>query len=267
MKPVINFIFNTGHRCYSQDFLKKFELRKMSSPFDNLIIDFETTLKIINNKFVDFLDDIVLINNTTKHLELFYKKNTSEIDKRFNELLENDTIGYMSYNYNPFYIRINQNYLDVKLTDNFYNWNTICCFIHPNILDENIYNSIKNRFERFNTIMNKYNETTTLFHITRINNCENITNYTNNIIELKKRYNINCFLIIIINCDNIEDSHYYNETEKCLFIIKNVENYETQYTKYDLDNEVKHLNYEKEFNVILNHFTLNLIEKTELMLS
>ena len=51
------------------------------------------------------------------------------------------------------------------------------------------------------------------------------------------------------------------------FIIKNVENYETQYTKYNLDNEVKHLNYEKEFNVILNHFTLNLIEKTDLMLS
>ena len=265
MKPVINFIFSIGHRCYAQDFLKKYDLKKMSSPFENLIIDFETSLKIINNKFDDFLDDIVLINNGTKHLELFYKKNTIEIDKKFHELLENDTIGYMRHNYNPFYIRINQNYLDVKLHENFYNWNTICCFRHPNILDANVYNSIKNRYNRFNNIMNKYNETSALFYITRINTCDNITNYINNIIELKKKYNITCFIIIIINCDNIEDSHYYNETEKCLFIIKKVENYETQYTKYEIDNEVKYLNYENEFNIILNYFTLQLIEKNEII--
>ncbi len=63
--------------------------------------------------------------------------------------------------------------------------------------------------------------------------------------------------IITINCDNIEDSEYYNEVDKCLFIIKKVENYETQYSKYQTDNN---LNYVKQFNIILKYFTLNLIE-------
>ena len=50
MKPIINFIFSIGYRCYSPDFLNTFNLIKMSSPFDYLFIDFETSLKIINNK-------------------------------------------------------------------------------------------------------------------------------------------------------------------------------------------------------------------------
>ena len=188
MTPIINFIFSIGYRCYSPGFLNNFKLRKMSSPFDYLFIDFETSLKIINNNFEDYLYDIILFNKNNKHIELFYKKNTTKIN-------------------------------------------------------------------------NKYNETTTLFHITKIINCENIVDYMNNIVELKIKYSIKCFIIIIINCDNIEDSEYYNEVDKCLFIIKKVENYETQYTKYQTDNN---LNYEKEFNIISKYFTLNLIDKNDI---
>ena len=257
MKPIINFIFSIGYRCYSTDFLNNFKLRKMSSPFDYLLIDFETSLKIINNNFDDYLYDIILINKNNKHIELFYKKNTTEINNKFIELLENN-IGYMAHNYNDKKILFNQNYLDVnKLNDNLFNWNTICCFFHHNILDSNIHTTIKKRCERFNNIINKYNETTTLFHITKIINCKNIIDYMNNILELKIKYSIKCFMIIIINCDNIKDSEYYNEVNKCLFIIKQVENYETQYTKYQSDNN---LNYEKEFNIISKYFTFNLIE-------
>jgi len=261
MKPIINFIFSIGYRCYSTDLLETYKLRKMSSPFDYLFINFETSLKIINNNFEDFLYDIILFNKNTKSIELFYKKNTNEINKQFYELLENN-IGYMAHNYNGSKLLFNQNYLDDnKLMDNLYNWNTICCFMHHNILDNHIYNSIKKRCERFNNIINKYSETTALFYITKIIHCENIVDYMNNILELKKRYDIKCFIIIIINCDNIADNNYYNEQDKCLFIIKNVENYETQYSKYETDNN---LNYEKEFNVISNHFTFNLIEKNDI---
>ena len=45
MKPIINFIFSIGYRCYSSEFLNNFKLKKMSSPFDYLFIDFETSLK------------------------------------------------------------------------------------------------------------------------------------------------------------------------------------------------------------------------------
>ena len=261
MKPIINFIFSIGYRCYSSDFLSNFKLRKMSSPFDYLFIDFETSLKIINNNFDDYLYDIILFNKNNKHIELFYKKNTTEINNKFNELLENN-IGYMAHNYNGANLLFNQNYLDDnKLNDNLYNWNTICIFLHHNILDSNIYNSIKNRCERFTNIINKYNETTALFYITKIINCKNIVEYMNNILELKKQNDIKCLIIIIINCDNIEDSEYYNEVDKCLFIIKKVENYETQYTKYQRDNN---FSYEKEYNIILKYFTLNLIEKNDI---
>jgi hypothetical protein len=261
MKTIINFIFSIGYRCYSPDFLSNFKLRKMSSPFDYLFIDLETSLKIINNNFDDYLNDIILYNKNTQHIELFYKKNTTEINNKFYELLQNN-IGYMAHDYSGGNLLFNQNYLDDnKLNDNLYNWNTICNFLHHNILDSNTYNSIKKRCERFNNIINKYNETTALFYITKIINCENIVEYMNNIVELKIKYSIKCFIIIIINCDNIEDNEYYNEVDKCLFIIKKVENYETQYTKYQTDNN---FNYEKEFNIISKYFTLNLIEKNDI---
>jgi hypothetical protein len=99
MKPVINFIFSIGYRCYSVVFLDTFKLRKMSGPFDYLFIDFETSLKIINNNFDDYLHDIILFNKNTQKIELFYKKNTTEINQKFCELLENN-IGYMGHNYN-----------------------------------------------------------------------------------------------------------------------------------------------------------------------
>jgi hypothetical protein len=261
MKPIINFMFSIGYRCYSQYFLDNFKLRKMSSPFDCIFIDIETSLKIINNNFDNYLHDIILFNKNRQHIELFYKKNTTEINNKFYELLENN-VGYMADDYNDRLILFNQNYLDDnKLNDNLYNWNTICSFIHHDLLDSNIYNSIKNRYERFNNIINKYNETTALFYITKIINCENILEYMNNILKLKKKNNINCLIIIIINCDNIEDNEYYNNVDKCLFIIKKVENYETQFNKYKTDNN---LNYEKEFNVISKYFNLKLIEISDI---
>jgi len=261
MKPIVNFVFSIGHRCNSVDFLNDHKLRKMSSPFDYLYIDLETSLQIINNKFDDFLSDIILFNKNTRQIELFYKKNTNEINTKLYDLIENN-IGYMAHNYNNVNLLFNQNYLDEdKLNDNLYNWNKICIFLHHYILDDNIYNSLKNRCQRFNSIINKYNETTALFYITKIINRENILDYINNVVDVKNKNNINCFIIIIINCDNVNDNHFYNKADKCLFIIKKVENYESQYLKYQIDNN---LNYEKEFNIILDHFTFNLIEKNKI---
>jgi hypothetical protein len=244
----INFIFSIGFRCYSTDFLNKFKLRKFSGPFDYLFIDLETSFKIINDKFDNYLCDIILFNKNLKKIELFYKKNTIDIDK-------------MAYNHNHDNLIFNQNYLYNKLNKNLYEWETICSFHHHNILDNNIYNSIKQRCERFNNILDKYNETTALFYITKIVNYINIVDYMNKIIELKQKYCIKCFVIIIINCDNIEDDNYFNENNKCLFIIKKVANYENQLSKNQVDNN---LDYKNEFDIILKYFTVNLIEKTNI---
>jgi hypothetical protein len=72
--PIINFILSIGRRCYSTDFLDRFKLRKMSSPFDYIFIDFETSLKIISNNFDDYLHDIIAVNKNKQQIELFYKK-------------------------------------------------------------------------------------------------------------------------------------------------------------------------------------------------
>ena len=153
MKPIINFIFSIGYRCYSTEFLNKFKLRKMSGPFDYLFIDFETSLKIINNNFDDYLYDIISFNKNTKNIELFYKKNTNKIKKNVYELLVND-IGYMADNYNGNNLLFNQNYLDDnKLNDNLYNWNTICCFHHHNILNSNNMPAYKGQILIYNRLI------------------------------------------------------------------------------------------------------------------
>jgi len=263
MKLIINFVFSIGYRCYSPEFLNIFQLRKMSSPFDYLIIDFETSLKIINNKFNDYLHDIILFNKNNQKIELFYKKNTKDVDNKFYKLLENN-IGYMIQNYNDDNLLFNQNYIDNdKLNDNLYMWNAICCFQHHDLLNNDIYNSLKKRCERFNYIINKYNKTTALFYITRVVNCENIVDYMNRIIEIKKQNNIECFIIMIINSDNAEENVYYNEMEKFLFLIKKVESYDIQFSKYQSDNE-NNINYKNEFNIIADYFTFDLIEKNDM---
>ena len=258
MKSIINFIFSIGYRCYSSEFLTHFKLRKMSGPFDFIFIDIESALNIINNNFDNYLFDIISFNKNTRNVELFYKKNTNEINNKYYELLENN-IGYMAHDYSGINLILNQNYIDnCKLSNNLYNWDKICCFLHQDILDNYIYNLIKKRCERFNLIYNKYNNTTVLLYITQIVNSNNIEDYMNLIIELKKKNNINCFIIMIINSDNLEETHYFNEIERCLFIIKKVENYDIQYLKYQTDNN---LNYEKELNIILKYFEFNLFEK------
>ena len=264
LKRDLTCIFCIGRRCNSIDFLNQFKLRKFSGPFDHLMIDFETSLQIINTKFENFLYDIITFNKNQKKIELLYKKHTTEINNKFYELLEND-LGYMGNNYNNSTEIFNQNFLDeTKLDKNMYNWNKICSFHHHNLADNNVYNIVKNRVDRFNYAFQKYNSTTSLFFITKIVACETILHYMNEIIELKLKYGRQCFIIVIMPSDNGVDNHYYNESNKCLFIVKKVENYNHQYYHYRTDNDTSKVNYENEYNIIIKYFNLNLIEKNEL---
>ena len=149
------------------------------------------------------------------------------------------------------------------MNSNLYFWKGICSFNHHNILDKDIYDTIKKRYERFIKILNTYTETTALFHITQIINVNSVLKYIERLIELKKSYDIKCFLIVIICCDTINRNFFYNKLEdKCLFIIKNVENYKTQCLKYNLENALEYYNYDNDFKILSDHFTFDLIEKT-----
>lgn len=261
MKPTIQYISSIGHRCYSVDFLHKYGLRKCSSPFDHLMIDIESAFQLIQNKFANFLTDIVVIDksNSSNKIKIGYPQDTNEYNPVFHILLEN-TFGYMKHNYVQ--TLINQNFIDKSVSTNLYDWNRICIFHHHNIIDDiNIYNQIKNRYERFLYITCKYSDNMALFHITRIVNVTDIEQYIQNIITMKHKYQIPYYLIMIICTDCISSQHFYFEKDRCLFIIKNVENYETQLHKYETENNISHHNYDQEYKIITDHFDFILLEK------
>ena len=275
MKPTINFIFNIGHRCFSPDFLETYKLRKIQSPFDFVFIDYESALKAIATKFADYLYDIVFFNKNAEQIVLYNTKNTADantvINPKFYELLKQN-VGYMAHDYNGNNLFINQNYLDAAAADttelagNTYNWNTICMFLHHNVLDPTVNNVITKVCETFNYIIDKYCETTALLYITKIITCDNISigDYMNYILQIKKKYDIKCYIIVIFACDNIENTdtrEYYYEEEKTLFILKKVDNYETQYAEYGLDTL---LDYENEYNVITKYFDIELTEPNDI---
>ena len=273
MKPTLNFIFNIGHRCFSPDFLDTYKLRKIQSPFDFVFIDYESALKAIATKFADYLYDIVFFNKNAEQIVLYNAKNTADanpiINPKFYELLKQD-VGYMAHDYNDNNLFINQNYLDTataatttELSGNTYNWNTICMFLHHNVLDPTVNNVITKVCEKFNYIIDKYCETTALIYITKIITCDNngIGDYMNNMLQKKREHNIKCYIIVIVACDNIENAQHFFEEDKTLFIVKKVDDYDTQYAEYGLDTI---LNYENEFNVITKYFDVQLIEPNDI---
>lgn len=259
-KSILNCVLSIGYRCYSAEFLKHYHLRKFSSPFDYTCIDMETCFKAIQNNYDDFLNDIVVMYRNRQSIELLYPKKTKNVKQNIVELLEND-IGYMADNYNNIGLVMNQNYIDdTKLSGNLYDWSHICLFLHHAIQLEDIYQKLKMRCQRSQRIMQKYGETSCLFFISKIVNCSNIIDYMNEIIRLKQKYKIVSFLTMIICCDNLEDTHFYNESNKCLFIIKKVEDYETQYSRYRTDNNY---GYDKEYNIMSQYFDFQLLEINE----
>ena len=249
-KHTINCIFSVGADSNSGNFLTTFNLRKLKSPLDFIYVDFETAMRLISEQFENYLSDIVLFNKNAKRVELFYVKGTNKINDKFYSLLKNDNIHHMKTNHNKNNLLFNQNYLDGSNDENFANWESMCIFYNNDILNETIYNSMKGTIKTFNTTFHKYNETTCLFFITKLIN--NYHNYIDKLIHIKKKYNIHCFMIIIINCDNINDHYIYDEENKSLFIIKKIE------TKWHT------INYTNEYNIILKYFNFSLIEKDKI---
>lgn len=247
----INFIFSIGYRCYSPDFLKKYNIRNISGPFDYLFIDIETVFENIYNNFEYFLKDIVLINKKNNIANIYYSN--SNIHNKIIHFKNNLNIGYMRDNYNNLNILFNQNFLN-NTPNNLYNWDRICIFHHHNILEKHIYNKIKQRIQIFKNIYIQKKNKLCLFYITKIIEETNLSLYKKNILLLKQKYNINCYIIIIICSDKHNDSYIFEND--ILYIIKKVDNYYTQYnTYYGTDNN---LDYQNEFSIINKFFNMNL---------
>jgi len=79
--------------------------------------------------------------------------------------------------------------------------------------------------------------------------------YCSNIYNLKKKYNINCYIIIIICSDKLDDDYIFENN--ILYIIKKVNDYNYQYHNNGTDNN---FNYDKEYNIINKIFNMKLLE-------
>lgn len=243
----ITHIFSIGYRCTSAKFLQKYNLRKISGPFDYMFIDIETCFQNINNNFDDYFNDILHFNLKSQINKNLYQKN--KLNNICNDLLNYSNIFYMSHNYNDKNIYINLNFMD-NVINNLYDWNKICVYIHHDINDEEIYNNLIKRSMRFMDIYNNKKSNVCLFHITKI--MENITfeEYKKYIFDLKLKYKISAYIIIIFCSPLINEINLFENN--ILFISKTVPNYNFQ-IKNQLGTD-NNYDYEKEKNIIFNYF-------------
>ena len=215
-KIIIKYIYSIGFRCNSVDFLKHYKLRNHSGPFDNIVIDIESSFENISKQFQYFIKDIVLIDKVNNKISLHLSN--SSINKLLLDLNNNNKmLYYMNHEWNRYNLRINQNFINY-INNNLYFWDRICLFLHHNIIDDNIKNKLDNRCHIFNKIYQIYNNLLVLFHITKIITINDLNIYKNYIFNLQKKYNINCYIIIIVCSDRLNETHCFENN--ILFIVK-----------------------------------------------
>ena len=250
----INFIFSIGFRCNSCDFLKKYDIRPVSGPFDYLFVDIETAFENICNGFENFLKDIVHVNKSKNINEIYY---SNEIVCKKILDLSND-VRYMGHNYHDYDLLINQNFIDNN-DSNLYDWKRILLFLHHDITNQEAYESIYKRIQRFKKIYNERCENVCLFYITRIIEI-NFEIYKEKIKNLKKKYKINCYIVIIFCSHNVQQECYLLE-DNILFITKKVRSYKKQ--KIGTDNN--NLNFNKEYITMIKAFNIELMSYKEIV--
>jgi hypothetical protein len=221
----IHFIFTMGFSCESPNYLKRYDLRKMSGPFDYMYIDFHTALKVIDSNFEDYLSDIVVCNKHYQNNYLQHKKNTEKPHARFAPFITRDFVGYRTDYYWDVDLLINQNYIEEpELSGNLYDWKDICIFFHHNIVNADTRAKIHMRCQRFMNLYKKDPKNMFLFHVTKpLDPTIDTEEYVSSLIGLKKQYNISSYMVIYIILDKSEQ-HDDGETrevfkEDCLFLI------------------------------------------------
>ena len=253
----INFIFSIGFRCNSPDFLGVNKIRNIAGPFDYLFVNIETAFEIISNNFDYFFNDIILINKNKNIIKNHYS--TKPIDKKIIDFVNNKYIGYMSNNYNDTDLIVNQNFIN-NTPNNLYNWDKICIFHHHNIIKKSEYDKVYERVKIFKNIYKERKNDMCLFYLTQIVETRDFEMYKKKIYDLKTKYNINCYIIIIVCSDKFNDT--YSFENNILYIVKKVKDYNYQYHhEHGTDNN---LDFTKEFNTIKKIFNLELMSYNDI---
>ena len=247
----IEYIYSIGHRCNCPDFLKYYNLRNISGPFDYLYVDIETCFDNIQNNFKLFFSDIVCFFKKENILSIHNSK--QQINKKLNILVESDKVYYIAQNYYNTHLVINQNYIN-NVSNDLYEWDRICISTHHNFIDNKTHKMIKERADIFMDIYNRFFEKMILFHFTKINEDNELDRYKKYVFDLKNKYMIKSYIVIIVHSSSIEESHYFENN--ILFIVKKVNSYKVQLETKGIDNN--RLKYKKELEILNKYFKLNL---------
>ena len=183
----ITNIYSIGYRCNNDDLLNFINIRKYSSPFSYMIIDYKTALNYIDNSFVNY-DKFKYINNNSGQYEWCDNKQWSR--ELYFRLYFPDDIKTK------------------KLSD----WDNICVSNH-----HNLYNEIDKILLRANRLLyNLKNKPSSLmlFCIHKIQNYidDNINNYIDIdfLLKFNKKYNTNLLFIIPLFNYNLDPKIMYN---------------------------------------------------------
>lgn len=248
----VNYMFACGGRCNSTDFMTAYKLRQISSPFDYIIVDLETVFTAISNSFSNFLTDVVLLSAQENRLELHYSKETTEVSEKLKSFKALDWRGYMNADYTKNTLLINQNFID-NTPGNVYDWNRCCIFLHHWIGDMGKNASIERRANIFKNIYNRDPRNLCLFCVTKILEIEDFESYKDYIKKLRSKYDISCYLIMIVCSDRLEESHLLDDLT--LYIVKRVPSYKIQ--SHWTDNNIDRT-FDKEREIISQYFDLKL---------
>lgn len=261
-KISIEYWFSAGFRCNATDFSVKYGFRKYSSPFDYMYIDFESMLHIVNNRFLDFLNDTVILDGHYHTLINYKSKNSIWVKPEFYQLLHMP-IRYMRESFLSTFVRFNQTYTQPnnkkEFTENLYDWDRICIHHHHNVTDDKVIAYMEKRCHRFCRVFENSYKKCVLLHITKIMSGIDIRREITRILSLKNKYNNLAYMVYIMCCDDQVDDEFF--IDRCLFIVKKVPSYDTQFREHGTENHVKYLNYDRENKLIREYFDLNLIDK------
>lgn len=244
----IEYVFATGFRCNSTQFIREHKLVGVSSPLDWVTVDFETSISNIADGFKNFLNDIVIYGN---HINTQLFRPTQPINPIWSEL-KRAPLTYFNQNISSQDLRFNQNYIPSIHSNHVYEWDRICLFLH-HWVENRDYIKIKNRADKFNKIYSEHKDESLLFHITRILNSKDIAAEKQKVHNILKKYGIKSPTFIVLTVSDRAETKIEIE-DNVYFYTLPVPSVQEQW-KYNAENEISLINHDTVYEVMNKEFT------------
>lgn len=177
--PVINYILCIGRRCNATNFLKLYGLRRYATPFEHIIIDFETACHFIATRFDRFMEDVTYFNGPGM-ARMILESNGRPL---------------------PDVVRLNTRFTPAHPSPNICYWNRICLYRHIDFERGGDVAKVERRIARFLDIYDHHKDTTILFYISETVDC--VDKYMDNVCAVRDRYGIGGYMVVVVCCPSV----------------------------------------------------------------